>query len=399
MKCQNCGEENPEGATFCRNCGSEITKAEPKPEVTTPPRQEPEKPPEKEKSNKKLFLVVGVVVILIAAIGIYYASTQNFFAPVTPQNATVLVVSTASGSVKMNDPTAGDPRTAAVYDVQVEDIPLGGGSGFIISKDGYIVTAAHVVSDPITLEKENKIVKIDEAKLKTYVKKAALIAWLKQYNPTVLDQVTEADIDQYVQASESFPGLYRDINVTSSSQNIYIYGPAFPDSINSPPVARIVDMGDSNSEVDVALLKLDAKQNLPVLKLSTNKPKVGDQVRIYGYPDSQFGFYADVFYKMDIKGAKAASKDLWNSILTATLTSGTVSAERPTQKGVIYFQTDATLDKGSSGSPVTDPNGNVIGMATMGIEGKNYNFFISSDYIIQMAKKNQVPLDEGFKLF
>jgi len=177
------------------------------------------------------------------------------------------------------------------------------------------------------------------------------------------------------------------VSATDYQYDIYIRGPAFPDSVDDPPLARIVDSGDSNNEIDVALLKVDNVGGLPAIPLSSQKIETGDQVRIYGYPAEQFAFYSEM-------GGIGEKKEVWKSIYTPTLTTGIVSGERPSPKGVKYYQTDAATDKGSSGGPVCNTNNQVIGIIVGGFveRTQGFNFFMPSEYIIEMCKKNGVNL-------
>jgi len=100
-------------------------------------------------------------------------------------------------------------------------------------------------------------------------------------------------------------------------------------------VARLIG-SDTNS--DLALLKIDAN-NLPYVKFGdSTKARVGDWVIAIGNP---FG-------------------------LGGTVTAGIVSAlHRVTGQGGAYdrfIQTDAAINKGNSGGPMFDLNGNVIGI-------------------------------------
>ncbi|WP_421091150.1 DegQ family serine endoprotease [Pseudochrobactrum sp. MP213Fo] len=92
---------------------------------------------------------------------------------------------------------------------------------------------------------------------------------------------------------------------------------------------------------DLAILKIDAKENLPVVKLAdSDKVEVGDLVLAIGNP---FG-------------------------VGQTVTSGIVSAQSRTQVGVsdfdFFIQTDAAINPGNSGGALIDMNGNLIGINT-----------------------------------
>lgn len=92
---------------------------------------------------------------------------------------------------------------------------------------------------------------------------------------------------------------------------------------------------------DLALLKIDAKQELPYVKFGdSNKSKVGDCVVVIGNP---FG-------------------------LNGTATSGIISAKARDMSNSTFddfIQTDASINKGNSGGPMFNIQGEVIGVSTM----------------------------------
>jgi len=90
---------------------------------------------------------------------------------------------------------------------------------------------------------------------------------------------------------------------------------------------------------DIALIKVDGKSDFPYVKFADQAPRVGDWVVAVGNP---FG-------------------------LGGTVTAGIVSANgRNIGAGAYddYIQIDAPINKGNSGGPAFDVNGNVIGVNT-----------------------------------
>jgi serine protease Do len=95
----------------------------------------------------------------------------------------------------------------------------------------------------------------------------------------------------------------------------------------------------TDSKTDLALIKVDGKTDFPYVKFADQMPRIGDWVVAVGNP---FG-------------------------LGGTVTAGIVSARgRDIGAGPYddYVQIDAPINKGNSGGPAFDMNGNVIGVNT-----------------------------------
>ena len=95
----------------------------------------------------------------------------------------------------------------------------------------------------------------------------------------------------------------------------------------------------TDPKTDLALIKVDGKKDFPFVKFADQQPRIGDWVVAVGNP---FG-------------------------LGGTVTAGIVSARgRDIGAGPYddYIQIDAPINKGNSGGPAFDVNGNVIGVNT-----------------------------------
>jgi serine protease Do len=95
----------------------------------------------------------------------------------------------------------------------------------------------------------------------------------------------------------------------------------------------------TDEKTDLAVIKVDGKSDFPYVKFAEHEPQVGDWVVAVGNP---FG-------------------------LGGTVTAGIVSARgRDIGAGPYddYIQIDAPINKGNSGGPAFDVNGNVIGVNT-----------------------------------
>lgn len=118
-----------------------------------------------------------------------------------------------------------------------------------------------------------------------------------------------------------------------------------------------------SADPDLAVLKFTAT-DVPHLELGSSADTVeGQRVLVIGNPEG----------------------------LQGTVSDGIISAFRDDRK---YIQITAPVSPGSSGSPVLDESGQVIGMATLVYrEGQNLNFAISSEairaYLIAESNKSQ----------
>src|SRR6202171_3762511 len=124
---------------------------------------------------------------------------------------------------------------------------------------------------------------------------------------------------------------------------------------NSFPVKNVIAV---DAEGDVALLKVDAPANLVhPLSLDRTSPQEGESVVVIGNP---FG-------------------------LEGSVTNGIVSAVRDIPGFGRIIQITAPISPGSSGSPVVNMKGQVIGVATLQITGgQSVNFAIPSERISQL---------------
>ena len=110
---------------------------------------------------------------------------------------------------------------------------------------------------------------------------------------------------------------------------------------------------------DLVLIKTKTNPNLPVLKLGFDKPKAkGQQIVTIGSPEG----------------------------LKNTVSEGIISGYR-NSTGVELIQITAPITHGSSGSPLFDMVGDVIGINTSGLDAGNLNFAVSINHINDWYKR------------
>lgn len=342
----------------------------------------------------------ALILIIIAALAIFGVAIVNYFFENSFYSqivsSTVYIENGVSGVV-----TVTDPLLNKTVDINVDYYPLASGSGLIVTNDGYIITAFHVVADPWILESQGKLKKMEDSDIKLYVEKAALTNYISNYNPQLGEELLidsprgTRRIFQPEENMDTLTDLFIEmnwLNAKSYKQVIYVKFPASL-SINAENSlnARLVDVGDSDTHKDVALLKVESgTKNLPTLNISSQKPMIGENVRIYGYPATGSAMQ----YKTN-------QSSVTPSNYIPKLTTGSVMAETPNSWGTFYYETNAPIAEGYSGGPVLNSQNNVIGIVIYELEtrrmfgqerGEGYSFFLSSDYIIQLCNKNNVSI-------
>lgn len=146
------------------------------------------------------------------------------------------------------------------------------------------------------------------------------------------------------------------LHVVDGASSVYIKAPGQDRAF---PVAGILATDTDN---DLALLQVNTDTTFPRLVLtSTAGTKVGSKVYVIGNP-------------MGLEG---------------TFTEGIVSAIRKENQSQI-LQITAPISHGSSGGPVLDEEGQVIGVAAALIEnGQNLNFAIPSDSLLKLLSASR----------
>jgi S1-C subfamily serine protease len=335
---------------------------------------------------KLLKNTLTLVLILLAV----FVTYEAFFIDDTPLNyfssksasSTVYVENGVSGIVAITDPSL---HKTVWFNISF--YPLETGSGVIISKNGYIITAFHVIGDPES-NTINVLKTMSDDDIKTYVEQAAVSTYLSNYNPQLgaelsgNDMVSQSNLSANTRATTDLLIQNNLISVKYYKQVIKV---KFPSSTGIKPLnAQLVDVGNSGSDNDVALLKVNpAGRNLPALKISSHNPKNGENIRIYGYP---------------------ADSNVTQSQLSVnpSTTTGSLISEVRNSHDILYYKTNASTFPGYSGGPVLNSKNEVVGILIYGVQSKGsflqqiksrYGLFLSSNYIIQICRENEVPID------
>jgi serine protease Do len=169
-------------------------------------------------------------------------------------------------------------------------------------------------------------------------------------------------------------------HVIDKADKIYVKLSIDPD--NPTDHGRLAKVVGTDPETDIAVIKIEAPQPLPTVKLGNSEgAQVGDWVLAIGSPFS----------------------------LSETVTAGIVSAKNrsiddPGRNGAPnqfqkFIQTDAAINPGNSGGPLVDMSGQVIGMNTaiftqsMGSQGVGFAMpsnVIASIYNMLISPEHKV---------
>lgn len=124
------------------------------------------------------------------------------------------------------------------------------------------------------------------------------------------------------------------------------------------PVGAIIER---NAVTDIVKAHTHIPQKSPFLKIAANYPAVGDKIMVAGSPMG----------------------------LSQTITEGIVSAWRKIPGRGNVMQISAPISPGSSGGPVLNMAGEVVGLATFQmVEGQNLNFAVPAESIFNTQKLN-----------
>ncbi|MGD0259750.1 MAG: trypsin-like peptidase domain-containing protein [Verrucomicrobiota bacterium] len=246
------------------------------------------------------------------------------------------------------------------------------GSGFIISKDGYIITNGHVV------QADNEELKED------FIGQA--VAWAKKNLPPVYQRAGEQPFPVTKDDQQKLTTLLRREYTVEKNTDIKVYmgkdvgmgmqPKAYPAEVRKVSGAKLwaAPNGQKHrSGKDVAVIKIEA-DDLPTVRLgNSDDMDVGESIVVIGYPG--------------VAGPEMNDFVAGESVLEPTVTSGIVSARKTQPDGAPVLQTDAATTHGNSGGPAFNEKGQVIGIATFGsvtqtatgkdeVEVQGFNFLV-----------------------
>jgi len=219
------------------------------------------------------------------------------------------------------------------------------GTGFIISSDGYVVTNCHVIDRDSAYIRSKFILSTFQE-----VTDANINALQSSWAMTLTDEQRNLLYNAYTQIYSQVSSMIL-FDLKKELYVLYRTDTANGETATTKKIARLIRKGKPMPGKDVAILKIEDGDNLPTLSFS-NDPlvRIGTQVLVLGYPEPA------------TSNAFLASE----ASIEPTLTTGIVSAIKKSLGGWPVIQMDAIISHGSSGSPVCNDRGEVIGLATFG---------------------------------
>lgn len=245
---------------------------------------------------------------------------------------------------EMNNQPARFFQTTFDYIKQPEQITATG-TGFFITGDGYVATNCHLIDREESFIRRQFILSAFHQ-----ITDASIAALESSWATHFTEQQRSLLYNTYASVySRLFSMILYDLR-----KNIYVVYRSDNSDQRSDTVKRpatIVSKGLPMPGKDIAILKIAAKEEMPVLTLTrSGLPQVGEQLFVYGYPGP--------VTNNDFVSAASA--------IEPTLTTGIVSAIKKSVGGWPLVQMDANINHGSSGGPVCNEKGEVIGLTTFG---------------------------------
>lgn len=244
------------------------------------------------------------------------------------------------------------------------------GSGFFVTENGYVVTAAHVVT---ASKAEIRDSVIADTKTQAFVTdfKNSLQKDFVEYS------ASDSELNNFVDFWQRW--IARSVQVDKIDARYYLGSGASVqagDSITSSGIrASVVSVDPTDGGHDIAILKADVS-GVPALSIEGSNPRMGDATYAMGYPRTAY-LQETVPTNQSVPIAVTVGKVQRMNSRTGSDGPWTV------------FGTDAQFTHGDSGGPVVDAKGNVMGVISFIVPDANGNqlpgqgYFVPSSFIEQ----------------
>jgi S1-C subfamily serine protease len=267
---------------------------------------------------------------------------------------------------------------------------LSTGTGFFVDDQGHILTNSHVVDKHSVVESftagvldyySKLIVKqLDALSIDEQIKLREKIVAQYGGNPDtaalLLAQDLEGGITRYIDEKSKVDATQTITILDPQSQGAKIGSEEDLEKlVDKGFPATVVDWRPDYAKThkDVAILKI-SNTPTPFLTLSNDKANTGQQIYIIGFPQNAAVDNSDLFSR--------------------TMTQGSINSIK-TIDGTEIYQTDAKISLGSSGSPMINAKGEVIGIIsflTEGGPGDNFGYAVPIANAKDLMSTNHVDV-------
>jgi S1-C subfamily serine protease len=239
------------------------------------------------------------------------------------------------------------------------------GSGAFISPDGYLLTADHVVDMDAQKSSIQQIFLQDA--INEFAQKTGVTT--DQATQDFQDEGSSISVDYKVDSQKAFLSTAYTGQLQNSAQ------------VTGYAITRIV-VNSTPDKQDTAIVKVEAT-DLPFLTLApANSIHVQDTVTAVAYPaDADTGDFTDLI------NPTQSDVNTINGLLSPSVNSGQITAQKTLSDGTLVYETDGIAFHGSSGGPIIDTSGRIIGFVDAGTDNARviyaYPSEVAAEYVTQ----------------
>ena len=200
------------------------------------------------------------------------------------------------------------------------------------------------------------------------------------------------DVTANLEEIRNMGGVYRNAELIDVVTLILADNKAYEiDYVNNVTISQIADL---------AIIKLEETipNRVPATLGNSEAVNATDTIYAIGYP--AYSDVEDINNSITDSMVSQIVKEIPSGISNLSITKGQVVKTNVVAGGISHIQHDAAISNGSSGGPLVDRNGNVIGINTWTNSNgaASANFAIDIGNIITLLKQNNVEYKEADRL-